>query len=197
MLGGAPGPPGKSSLKLHGGRRPPKNFLTRVPPVLIFFKLRAEGAKKILQGSPLCYFFELQKFESLHSSYTKFWLDRGAYLQKICDLLTCMSKTIDFQFRSFSPILCGRVRGGSNISLDHFQALFCKIPLLGDFGNFLDKRRVHSKNIDDFPSIEPNMRGLVWTKSDLPNLDISWFLLNSITGRKLKFRRSRFINNRK
>ena len=58
----------------------------------------------------------------------------------------------------------------------NFRHFFNKITFLTDFGNFFDKRRAPSENIDDFPSIDFYMRGLAHLKRYLPKPEISVFV---------------------
>ena len=76
--GGPPGPPGKSSLKLHGGRRPPKNFFTRVPPMLIFTQVaRRRRAKNFYKGPPYVIFSSYKNLKVSTQVTRNFELDRG------------------------------------------------------------------------------------------------------------------------
>ena len=83
VRGAPPGPPGKSSLKLHGGRRPPKNFFTRVPPVLIFLQVsRRRREKKFYKGPPCVIFLSFKNLKVSTQVTRNFGLDRGGLVTK-------------------------------------------------------------------------------------------------------------------
>ena len=60
----------------------------------------------------------------------------------------------------------------------NFRHFFNKITFSTDFGNFLDKLRAPSENIDDFPSIDLYTGGLAKLKTCLPNRKISVLFVN-------------------
>ena len=83
MFGGAPAPPPVSHHSSYMAAEGRQKFFYKGPPYVNFYSSCAPKArKKFLQGPPLCYFFELQKFEGLHSSYMKFWARPGGLVTK-------------------------------------------------------------------------------------------------------------------